>query len=186
MLASLRGRPPAASRGAGLAGRSLAAADSRRWTRSRGSRIRRFLTGRPALAGLLARGSRGGRARLRQRLFLGPATIADNGQEVASNLVRGTGTRRVMLAQKIHQRAGAHAIGEALGVAVTPRAIRRENRWAGFAALQILGSRGGGQKDEKPKSNQKRAADCGQGIPPEGSLCGSATRRLPELTTFSP
>jgi hypothetical protein len=93
-----------------------------------------------------------------------------------------------MLAQKIHQHAGAHAIGKALSAAVTPRAIRRENRRAGFAALQILGSRGGGQKDEKPKSNQKRAANCGQGIPPQGRCPSpSGSHEAPAgIATFSP
>src|SRR5260370_134026 len=98
-----------------------------------------FLSAGVALAGLLARGTRRRGLRLGQGLFLGATAVADHGEKISRDLVRGFGAGRIVLAQEIHQVRATHPVGKALGAAMAGRAIGRENRRAGFASLQILG-----------------------------------------------
>jgi hypothetical protein len=135
-----------------------------------GSSIRGgFLAAGAALAGLIARGTPRRGLRLGQWLFLGATAVADHGEKISRDLVRGFGAGRIVLAQEIHQVRATHPVGKALGAAMAGRAIGRENRRAGFASLQIFGSRRGRPPGEKSENNQQTAANCGQSMPPRGS-----------------
>jgi len=163
LLPALRrgSRPATIGRSAArLANGRFIALDFGGWALSGGSIRRGFLAAGAALAGLLARGTRRRGLRLGRGLFLGAAAVADHRQKIIGDLVRGVGTGRIVLAQKIHQVRATHPVGKALGAAVAGRTIGRKDRRTGFASLQILGSRRAGPPGQKSENNQQTAANC--------------------------
>jgi hypothetical protein len=164
LLTLLSGTPRPIALTAGLLGsRGFPVPDFSRRTGCR--RIRAcFLAPCPAFA-LLALSARR-RLRLGQRLFLGPAAVADNGQQISGYLGRRYGACRVVLTQQRHQLRRAHPISEPLRAAVTGRTIRREDRRTGLATLQILGSGLCDPVGKQPENEREIASKCGQGMPP--------------------
>jgi hypothetical protein len=68
-----------------------------------------------------------------------------------------------MLAEKTEQRPAAHAPREPLRTAVATGAIRRKNRSAGFAGLQILCKHRRGGAGQEPRAGQETSNDLDQG-----------------------
>ena len=140
------------------------------------SRCRDRLVGPgPVFAGGLGFGKSRG-LRLGRRLLLRTPAIADDGQKIGRNLVRGARPRGVMLAQQVHELRRAHAVCEPLGRAVARRTVRGENRRAGFAAFEILGSRWIQREREQHDNGEQTAPNCKQDFPPAWARRGNSVR----------